>query len=82
MTTTLIFHMRDRSVVKKVVYDSSGRKVSEEIYRGVKSIVLDNVKARLPTGMYNDVTLYVLDCDAKISIEGAILIIRCTAPAQ
>ena len=76
MATTLIFHNRDRDSVKRVVYDGSGRKVSEEEYSGVKNIVLEGVRARLPAGMHSSITLYVLDDYAEVTKSNAILVVR------
>ncbi|HID42002.1 MAG TPA: hypothetical protein EYP33_07635 [Pyrodictium sp.] len=76
MTVTLLFHIRDKGVVKKLVYDNAGRKVSEEKFKDIKNVVLENTNARLPTGLYSNITLYIIDGNVDATRNNAILVVK------
>ncbi|WP_088171665.1 hypothetical protein [Pyrodictium delaneyi] len=76
MAVTLLFHIRDKGVVKKLVYDNAGRKVSEEKFNDIKNVVLENTNARLPTGLYSNITLYVIDGNVDATRNNAILVVK------
>ncbi|ABM81041.1 hypothetical protein [Hyperthermus butylicus] len=75
MKLTIIYHYRDTGLVRITHYGEDGRKIAEEEYRDVKTLVV-KTPVLLPRGMHHAITAYVIEGGARIIARDGILIVE------
>ena len=72
---TIVYHYRDRGLVRILRYDTNGRRSAEEEYNNIRMIVI-KAPVLLPQGMHHNLTVYVIEGDATVKIEGSMLLVE------
>ena len=76
-TTTLIFFDRSEGSVRIAYYDLNGRLVEDKTFTGVKSVEFRGGTIRSFQGVHHKITVYVVECRARVSARANILTVEC-----